>query len=292
MWSRLNLILSVAFSAFLANELHAQEGAPGFRRFEDTISPDGQFVLAWGWGEDEHPENLKEWPAEADTVSDAVANYLVDTRRAKVLAVIPERDHYVGREGFKRFSGLAVGWSADSTNALAIYEGRWSDESILWINPLARTFIEILPQLDEAYRGFLKKKEKIEEAGEISFSMPALLPGDILFIDGRARPQVNKPKEYNYHLKVYLQRAGEKATCGGLTAEKISSPPVTDARVELEMESNLRRLGKKLPAAERAALMKEQERWLAQRASLKETGDRKFFTRLRSAFLRARAEME
>ncbi len=267
----------------------ATGGEAGFRRFAHTISPDGAYVLAWGWGEDEHPEKLKEWPPGADTAGDSVANFLVDAIRGQVLAAIPERDHFQTSDGrWKRFSGLAASWSEDSRTALAIYEGRWSDESILWIDPKKRTFVELLPKLTEAYARFLAKKENVAEAGEISFSLPAILAGGVLVLDARARPQVNKPPEYTYRLKFQVKIARDEPTCTLLGGHKIGEPP-EDGKVEDELNKAYQQLRSKLNEAGRATLEEAQVRWLKPREALGES-DWIFFTRMRAAFLRARLE--
>ncbi|MEO6738922.1 MAG: lysozyme inhibitor LprI family protein [Chthoniobacteraceae bacterium] len=275
----------------LSSGSRAVAGEPGFRRFANTISPDGACVLAWGWGEEEQPANLNEWAAGRDTAGDSVANYLVDAVGAKVLAVIPEHDHFMTSEGrSKQFSGLAVGWSEDSQTALAIYEGRWSADSILWIHPKARTFTEVLAPLDKAYRGFLAKNEKLKDAGEISFSLPALLPGGVLVIDARARPMVNKPREYNCRLKVLVKTDGKEPKCRLLSGRKIPEPPADD-KVEDELTKAYQQLRAKLNDADRATLKDRQLLWLKQREALAES-DRSFFTRMRISCLRTRAENE
>ncbi len=296
--SRLVVAAVCAFASLSFGSGRAEESGPGFRRFADTISPNGAYVLAWGWGEEQgRLEALKEWLPEKDTVGDSVANYLVNAVHGGVLAVIPERDHYEGTSGFKRFSGLAVGWAEDSRRAVAIYEARWSAEAILWINPETRTeadaFIDVLAPLDEACRQLLAKREKLKEAGEISFSLPALLPGNILVIDARARPQVNKPPEYNYRLKFQLKSDGEKARCLLINGHKISESASNydNDKVEDELNKAYRQLRARLNEGEREALKEKQLQWLRQRQALAAAGsDGKFFTRLRTAYLRARAE--
>jgi hypothetical protein len=283
---------------FLLGVAHSEERGPGFRRFADTISPNGAYVLGWGWGEEKgRLEALKEWPPDGDTAGDSVANYLVNAVQGRVIATIPERDHYEGTPGFKRFSGLAVGWAQDSRRALAIYEGRWSDEAILWINPETRTeadaFIDVLAPLEAAYRRWLAQQEKVSEAGEIAFSLPALLPGDVLMIDARARPQVNKPLEYNHRLKFLLKLDGGKARCTLVSGRKISdaSANYSDDRVEEELNKVYQRLRARLDDPGRAALKATQLQLLKQRQALIDAGSNgRFFTRLRTAYLRARVE--
>jgi hypothetical protein len=278
--------------AFCWLGFHIPNGAaeePGFRRFAGSISPDGAYVLAWGWGEDDQPNKLKEWPPGRDTAGDLVANYLVDAVRGQVLAVIPEHHHFHTSDGrWKRFSGLDVTWSEDSQSALAIYEGRWSNESILWINPRSRRFVEVLPQLAEAYSRFLAKKEKVEDSGAISFSLPALLPGGVLVIRGRARPSVVHPPEYNYVLKLQMNFGGGTPKYTLVTARKAPEEPANE-KVEDALNQAYQQLRAKLNDAARAALKEKQLAWLKQREALPES-DRWLFTHQRTSYLRARAE--
>jgi hypothetical protein len=268
---------------------------PGFRRFADTISPDGVYVLAWGRDEDkDRPEKLREWPPGSDSIEDSAANYLIDAKQSRVLTIIPERDHWVTADGrFKQFSGLAVGWSEDSQRALAIYEGRWRDESILWIDPKRRAFLEMAPQLIEAYDRFLAKKEKtkiadFDDFGILSFSMPALLPDGVLVIDARAQQMINRPPTYSYRLKLQVKTVGEEVKCTLISGRKIPEP-ADDDKVEDELNKVYQQLRAKLNEAGRAALKEKQLLWLKQREALVES-KRTFFTRLRTAYLRARAE--
>lgn len=279
------LALGVLFPAVL----HAADDGPGFRRFAGSISPDGAWVFAWGWGEEEQPQQLAEWPAGRDTAGYSVANYLVDAVRGQVVKRIPEHDHFQTSEGrWKLFSGLAVGWSEDSQQALAIYAGRWSDDSIIWVNAKQRTFTEVLPLLDKACRRFFAKEEKLKDAGEITFGMPALLPGGVLVIDAWARPRVNESPEYKCRLKFVVKTDGAKPKCALVGGRKIAGVPGGE-KVEDEMNKAYQQVRAKLNDAGREALRERQLRWLAQREAL-DKSEREFFTRLRTASLRAQAE--
>ncbi len=222
---RVTLLALAAILPLLPGALpRAAANDAGFRRFADTLSPDGAYLLAWGHGCDEtQPVKGTEWKAGSDTFEDSefAENYLVDARRGRVLAVIPDHDHWVRSDGsFKPFSGLSVGWSEDSRRALAIYEGRWSDESILWINPEKRTFVEVAPVLHETYARFLKHKLEVGDPGGISFSHPALLPGKVLVIHARARPKVNEPLEYRHRLTLRVNFDGPEPRCALLDARR------------------------------------------------------------------------
>ncbi len=281
---------ALALCLVLSSGRCSAEDTPGFRRFHDTVSPDGAHVFAWGWGADaDKLAELKEWAEGKDTAGDDISNFLADAARGQLVAVIPEHDHFVTSDGrFKRFSGLAVGWSEDSRHALAIYEGRWSDESILWVDAKSRTFSEVLPQLVKAYSAFLKKTAKVEDPGEVSFNLPALLPGGVLVINGRARPQINKPPEYNYRLKFQVKAGGKEPKLTLVGGKKIPEPGGED-KVEDELNAAYKKLVAKLNDAERAALKEKQLQWLKQREAMPES-ERNFFTRLRTAWLDARAE--
>jgi hypothetical protein len=287
-WMR---IFSATVLFFLSGFL-AAAGEPGFRRFADTISPDGAYVLAWGWGDEEHPENLKEWPPGQDSAGDFVANYLLDAVGGRVLATIPQRDYFRASDGsWRRFSGLAVAWSEDSQHALAIYEGRWSDEAILWIGPKLLSFVDVLGPLDKAYRDLLAKKEKLAEAGEIGFSRAALLPDGGLVIHAHARPQVNRPREYHYRLKFLVKLGGPRPIFALVSGRKI--PPADDDNddaVEDDLNKAYQTLRAKLDETGRTALQEKQRRWLKQRESLGPDVNAALFTRMRTAYLRARSE--
>jgi hypothetical protein len=266
-------------------------GEPGFRRFAETISPDGNYVLAWGWGTTDQPEQIQEWASGQDTEGDSVANYLVDSIHGKVLAIIPERDHFRTSEGHsKGFSGLVVAWSEDSQHALAIYEDRWSDSAILLIRPKIRSFTNVLAPLDQAYRGLLAQKEKLKEAGEIAFSRPALLSGGILVLDARARPQVNETRDYFYRLKFLVTAEGDKPKCRLVSSRKIPSPDDdNDDAVEKELNEAYQKLKTGLSETDRVVLKERQLQWRKQREALGEGVDRVLFTQLRTSYLRARA---
>lgn len=279
----------ISVLCWLGSQERTAAGEAGFRRFADSISPDGAYVLAWGWGSDaEKLDALKEWPAGADTAEDFVENYLVDAVAGKVIAVIPEHDHYVTSQGkWKQFSGLAVAWAEDSRRALAIYEGRWSDESILLIEPKKRTFVEVLPQLHRTYTRYLAKSAKLDEP-EISFNLPTLLPGGVLVIHARALEKVNEPPRFNHLLKLQMKASGAEPSFTLLSARKDREEP-DDEKVEDELNKVYQQLRAKLSETARATLKERQLAWLKQREALP-ASERVFFTRMRLAQLRAQFE--
>src|SRR5688572_16184264 len=81
---------------FLVSTIAYADGGPGFRRIRDTLSPNGAYVLAWGWGveENEDPKKLKEWPPKKDNDEGEIQNYLVDATKGRVLHVFLEGGAY------------------------------------------------------------------------------------------------------------------------------------------------------------------------------------------------------
>ncbi len=278
------LFVTLACALFLPASAPAADA--GFRRFADTISPNDVYVFAWGTGSESDLPTLKEWAPGADAAEDSVFNYLVDAGAGKVLAVIPEMDHFITTDGrAKRFSGLAVNWSADSRAAIAIYEGRWSSEAVLWVDPEAKKFTDLLPALVRTYSRFLKEKKKVEDPGEVAFSMPAILPGPVLVIDGRARPSLTHGPEYNFTLRLQVKFGDKEPRLNLLKATPAPDGP-PDEKVEDELNRAYQQLRSKLGESARTTLKEQQLAWLKQREALPQ-GERVFFTRLRTATLRA-----
>jgi hypothetical protein len=265
-----------------------QAAEPGFRRFAETISPDGAYVLAWGWrtkGED--LAKLKEWPEGKDTFDEGTTeNYLVDAVQGRVLVVIPGFEYFRGTSGHENHGGISVGWSMDSHEALAIYDGKWSNRALVWIRPATRTCIDVEKPLTGAYRRLLQSREKRPEPGGISFHDPAILPGSVLVTYGWAQIPKEDPV-FHYRLRFQMKFEEKKATC-----VLVNGRSIPDAGEEPDDEAALNAVYGKLRAglndAGRAALKKEEEAWLKQREAIEDEMYQKSFTSLRVSYLRAR----
>lgn len=138
--------------------------AEPFAVLENTSSPDGRYAFAWG-----APEKYKiDWaalnrgettalPNPAD-FADAVENYLVDLKAAKILATLrgaqawrlPDGSHGNHRD-------LKVAWSPNGEFAVAIYSLKWQYESFqgFRITPAGVTTVEIGKPLETAWRQHL-----------------------------------------------------------------------------------------------------------------------------------------
>src|SRR5437763_14610328 len=78
-----------------------------FKRFPETISPDGAYFLAWGAAEEaSDPAQLTEVPYEDEAFDEAnregnASNYLVDAATHKIVATIPGFEYFRGPQWHK-----------------------------------------------------------------------------------------------------------------------------------------------------------------------------------------------
>lgn len=283
---RLFHVVAMAIGIWMIGKFDVHAGEPGFRRFAETISPNGEYVLAWGWGGGDDVKKLKEWPEEKDNTDGDVQNYLVDAVHDRVLGVIPECGYYRGTEGHQNHGGIAVGWSMDSQDALVITDSKWSSDAVVWIRTATRTFIPVKEALEKPYRRLLQTKEKRREPGGMSFQNPAVLPGGVLAVYCWAQiPKEDPVFFYRLRYKVKLERG--KAQC-----ELAGSRKLPEAEEEAADEETLNKVYGQLRAtlneAERAALKAEELAWLKQREAIDDELHQQAFTRWRVSYLRAR----
>lgn len=274
-----------------------------FKRFPLTISPDGRYVLAWGDSDGDELKTLTEIPADKDTFSvdgDEMVNYLVDTATGHPVAVIPEFHYFAGSEGRQNHRGLSSAWSADSKSGIAIYEGRYAYEAIVWMEPDARRFTPIGPLLEKALRRQIDKKhpKKIAElASSLSFTAPVIIGADTLVVSGWGTSAANKDEplvDVGYRMQFKISRSKGKITAtleAAVDWDPDGDPRpenVADDQLEPELNKTYASLRSKLDEPAREALKKEQLQWLKNREGIAEEDMRKEFTRMKIHELKIR----
>jgi hypothetical protein len=290
----------LVLALFLGLAAHAEPGGR-FKRLVETTSPDGKWVL--GWGQRDNPDaplgSFKEIPRDEKALDiDAdVENYLIDAPSGRILAVIPEFGYFAGSEGRQNRHSLTVAWSPDGRGALAIYDGRYSFESITWFDPTARKFGSLGDQfdasLDRAVSAVASKKAALRAANHQIFQPIILEPG-ILVVLGGANSYSNKSDpgpDFTFRFKFKITGSGEKVRLQLLKWKQIEDreePYIEDGKVEPTLNEVYSRLRAKLNAAGKEALKSEELRWLKVRGALPEN-HRLDYTRQRIAELRARA---
>jgi hypothetical protein len=269
-----------------------------FKRFPETISPDGAYALAWAPGADQKFDAavFSEVPYADETFdesTDFVGNYLIDAVAGKVIAVIPDFEFFRGPKWRKNRGSLDIEWSPDSLGALAIYGGRWGSEGVAWIAPRAGKIVNVQKELEEAFRGVLRKKEpKLAGISSINFSEPVIPREGVLIVN--VSGTIPKEQDTNsYQLKFRITGSGGQVHFR-LLKERTMETFYTTFGDDLEAQLNevYPRLRARLPKARRAALLDEQRKWLKQREEMTDEGCRERFTQHRIIELRVRLEDE
>jgi hypothetical protein len=281
--------------------LAAQEG---FKRFPETISPDGAYVLAWGAGAGPEAESIPKM-AELTEVdfndtsfdkansNDTVANFLVDLRSGRAVAWLSGFEYWAGPEFHRNRADLEVAWRADSKAALAIFDGRWGSEAVAWIEPEARRVVDVRKQFEKAFGGVLRKAEpKFPRECEMRFWNAVLLDGGVLVVDAAA----TIPKEQDtsdYRLKFKVDGAGEKIRFLLQGSRKL---PQNDDSGSDDAEAELNKVYAKLRGTlseEQRKLLTEQQRtWLQRRDEITNDNSKEAFTKQRINNLRTRLELK
>jgi hypothetical protein len=275
-----------------------------FRRFPETISPDGAYALGWGARGNAHDDltSLKDVSTDkekgpAQGAGEDWENYLVDAAAGRVVAVIPDFHYFAGPEGHQNHDGISVAWSPGDKTALAIYDGRWSYEAISWIEPAERRCTSIGKQLEAAFRHLVRVKDKQSEAGAVSFQSPVIPSQNTLIVEAWGQvPKSESAPVYHYRLKFHISADGKKPRVELLKSHSISDKEETSngdtgtaETTEIELNRIYGKLRAKLDDAGRESLKTEEKKWLELRAAMSED-ERLQFTRLRIDELRVRAE--
>jgi hypothetical protein len=152
------------------------------------VTNNGAYVLGWRLKDDpagsvdskteivaDSPEKIDIGEQRFET-SEGIEDYLVDTTTGKIVAAIPDFTYYAGSEGRENHFHLAVGWSPDNRGGIAIYQARYSTDTVAWINPTEHKTSDVWPQIEKAVRRVAVRKLGKEAADcEISVSNPVFV---------------------------------------------------------------------------------------------------------------------
>jgi len=264
-----------------------------FKRFPETISPDGAYALAWGPMTDPPAKTaeLVEVPYEDEAFDEAqpesVDNYLIDVATGKIVATIPGFEYFRGPKWHKNRGDLEIGWAPDAQSALAIYDGRWGSDAVVWIEPRARKIVDVQKQLEETFRKVLRKKEPKLAAEVTIYFNYAVIPRAGVLILNASGTIPKKDDTAAYQLKFKITGAGDKVQFHLQNARVIEEAfTVPDDDPEAELNKVYAQLRAKLPEARRAALREEQTKWLKRREEITDKGCKTRFTNHRIVELR------
>jgi uncharacterized protein YecT (DUF1311 family) len=287
--------------------LHSHALAGGeFKRFPETVSPDGNYCLAWGVKD--KPEDdagaLVEVPFGGDlNYEKDVENYLIDVKKQKVIATIPDFGYFSDGTVRQNHHDLTVGWSPDSRFAVAIYDGRYGYESAAWIDVNKRKVVPIGERFESVLRGVARQKNGKKAESErvyMSFKRPVFQSADVLLLDGTLSGFVSKFEDagddFSYRLKIRVPDVSQKSALRLLASRELddkqlgAESSVDDGAVESELNRAYGELRSKLDATGKEKLKSEELVWLKLREAMPSEAKKIEFTRRRIGELRGRTE--
>jgi hypothetical protein len=264
-----------------------------FKRLPETISPDGAYILAWGAAGEKAGDaaQFDEIPFEDATSDEAnsegeVNNYLVETATRKIVATIPGFAYFAGPNIHKNHADLEVAWSPDGKSALAIFDGRWGSDAVVWLEPRTRKIVDVQKQLEKGFYAVLHKNEPRFKTVEVLFSAAVIPKAGVLIL--RAAGAI--PKEdgtADYLLKFSVTGEGDKVQFrleNGRRLPEDTTSLAADPEAELNQVYN--KVRSSLSPRERDLLRDEQTHWLKLREQIKNEESRVRFTEHRTAELR------
>ncbi len=301
---RLSILL--LFLCGLAGTFAAEKQPGRYIRFPETVSPDGEYVFAWG--------NSLAVGVALDTLVEApyatwidpdvyeIQDYLVETKRARSPLVLPQFEYFSGVKGHEGKHGLAVSWSPDSRGALAVYESDDGYVAAAWIEPAERRVTDVGKTFETKLRDLVDERFGAEEAyahPQFFFSRIAVLTPRVLTIDGclsRVKVIPEKPTPYWFRMRFSILTERETTRAQLVTSRALNpdelpepEPAESDAALENRMNNVFANYRSRLPLDGREAAKKEQALWVKQRDALANAWNRAGFTRHRVEELKIRA---
>ena len=289
-------------------------GQAHFKRFPETVTNNGVYVLGWGLKDDpagsvdskteivaDDPEKIDIGEQRFET-SEGIEDYLVDTPTGKIVATIPDFTYYAGSEGRENHFHLAVGWSPDNRGGIAIYQARHATDKVAWINLTEHKTSNVWPQIEKAVRRVAVRKLGKEAADcEISVSNPVFVRPRRGVMDALVGAlSSKKPDAPSYSFEILFDVKGnldapqlELASAKSVPDE--SDGGVGDNEIEAQLNKAYHKLATALLPSDRESLKQEQLKWLATREHITaaEKDEKEFIqlklTRRRVAELETRA---
>jgi len=277
----------------------ASAEAGHFKRFSETISPDGKYVLAWG--EKSQEGKLSQWTEAGKEgvkfdVENPIENYLVNLQTGRIVSVIPELDYFSGEEGGKNHADLHVAWAPDSSGVLVIYDGRYDNDSVSWVRTPGGAVTKLRRGIDTILRRLARAKYgKQEESkrGGVVIRGVAFVEPNVVSLDAVLSGFLSKFEQVDdlpFRLKLKLH--AKEAQAVELLASRALPQGESDGgseSLEDSLNTGYRKYRATLSPAAKEVLKQQQLQWLKQREAVQEY-HRDDFTRQRIGEFEARME--
>lgn len=277
----------------------------GFIRLPETVSPDGNYCLAWGVRDKPGSDlrNMEEVPYDGELEYEAnVEDFVVDVRRQKVVVTIPEFGYFADAKVRQNHHQLSVGWSLDSRFVIAIDDGRYGCDAVALVDVGQRKVVSIMKTLDAVLRDTVRQrhgKKAESERTYVVFDRPVFQSGAVLLLDCTLSGFVSKFEEeresFSYRMKFDVSEGSGAPKLRPIASRTLSdkekdSSNFDDSKVEAELNKAYGALRSKLDAAGKEKLKSEELLWLKLREGMPTEDKKADFTRRRITELRGRAE--
>jgi len=278
--------ISVVVLTFLWLHSPIVFGQAHFKRFPETVTNDGAYVLGWGIKDDpagsvdSKTEIVADGPEQLDLNSDQfepyerVEDYLVDTATGKIVATIPDFTYYAGSEGSENHFHLDLGWSPDNRGGIAIYQARYSTDKVVWINPTEHKTSNVWPQIEKAVRSVAVRKKGKEAADaeyEIRVSNPMFVRPRRFVMDaviGMLSSKKENAPSYSFEILFEVKGNLDAPQLEVASAKSVSDESgwdIGDNEIEARLNKAYHKLTTSLAPRERESLKQEELKWLATR---------------------------
>jgi len=274
-------------------------GQAHFKRFPETVTSDGAYVLGWGIKDDpagsvdSKTEIVADGAEKLDLASDQfesyerVEDYLVDAATGKIVATIPDFTYYSGSEGNENHFYLEAGWSPDNRGGIAIYQARHSTDKVAWINPTEHKTSNVWPQIERAVRRVAvqkKGKEGADAEYEIWVSKPVFVRPQrfvIAAMIGMLSWKTENAPSYRFEILFDVKEKLDAPQLEVLSAKSVSDESGSgtgDNEIEARLNKAYHKLAATLPQRDRESLKQEELKWLATREHITaaETDNKEF----------------
>ena len=271
----------------------------------ETVSPDGNYCLAWGvrdkTGNDLRSMEEVPYDGELDNEAD-VEDFVVDVKKQKVLATIPEFGYFADEKGRQNHHLLSVAWSPDSRFVIAIDDGRYGCEGVALVDVSQRKAVSVMKTLDAVLRDAVRQKHGKKAESQrtyVGFDRAVFQSAAVLLLDCTLSGFISKFEEelesFSYRMKFNVSGGGgapklRPTASRALSEKERDSGNVDDSKVEVELNKAYGALRSKLDAAGKETLKAEELLWLKLREAMPTEYIKADFTRRRIAELRGRAE--
>ena len=285
-------LLVVTF-LFLGASAAMSEGGQ-FKTLPDTASPDGAYVFAYGpAAATDKLEAFTEAAGDGASIPRQFQpNYLVNARTRKIAAAIPMlNDMELNLDS--QHSSFHVAWSPDGRTALAFFNGRYSTDTAMWVDPAAKTFSDVTGPLKAPVDKIVLErngKKLAEMLSSVWLAHARLHESGLLTLRASAADLGGGGSglTFEYALQFQMTPGGGKVQFALMKSVPLMEGEISANDLESEMTASFNKLKATLDQKHHMALQEDQLAWLKKRNGIANDAEKASATTERIKDLRTR----